>query len=166
MNRSFRLLLDSRLIRQADLLMFTGDITDRGDLASWQEFSSSCLSAGVADKILVLPGNHDVCCLGARLPGKRQAYRQQDLMRVRRGLQLALRLLCVTHRVRLLVHGHLHLAEDRKVAGVRIAGAPASTQPVKVGRDHAHHQVYAYTVERRSRRVRVELKTIEIDASV
>jgi hypothetical protein len=41
----------------------------------------------------------------------------------------ALRLLCIAHRVSLLVHGHLHRAEDRRVNGVRIVGAPASTEP-------------------------------------
>lgn len=40
-----------------------------------------------------------------------------------------LRLLCLTHRVRLVLHGHLHSAEDRVVSGVRIVGAPAATEP-------------------------------------
>ena len=43
----------------------------------------------------------------------------------------ALRLLCITHRVRLVLHGHLHAAEDRTVSGIRMVGAPASTEPLK-----------------------------------
>jgi len=273
MNTAFRKLLASSTVQRADLLLVSGDVTDRGDLASWEVFSSACTDACVAHKLLVLPGNHDVCCLGARLPGKRQAYRRQDLARVRKGLRLAmqastvaldetcsvgrfplvatpdprlvvfclnsnflgnlnvvsnamgavdyfqllslasklhkyravpvkiiafhhspniptratarrrgqrafstlerlghqitpeqrqaLRLLCVSHRVRLLVHGHLHLAEDRRVTGIRIIGAPASTQPIIHTNGAAQHQLYTYTIDRPGRYVRVKLRTIE-----
>ncbi len=41
-----------------------------------------------------------------------------------------LNLLCVTHKVRLLLHGHLHMSEDRRITGVRYIGAAASTQPI------------------------------------
>jgi 3',5'-cyclic AMP phosphodiesterase CpdA len=40
------------------------------------------------------------------------------------------RMLCLTAKVRLIVHGHLHEAEDRRVNGIRIIGAPATTEPV------------------------------------
>ena len=42
----------------------------------------------------------------------------------------ALRFLCVSHGVRLILHGHLHEQEDRRVNGIRIIGAPSTTQPV------------------------------------
>ena len=41
-----------------------------------------------------------------------------------------LRLLAVTQNVRLILHGHLHRAEARRVNGVRIIGALAATEPV------------------------------------
>ena len=41
----------------------------------------------------------------------------------------ALRLLCLVAGVRLIVHGHLHRHEDRRVNALRIVGAPASTEP-------------------------------------
>ena len=42
----------------------------------------------------------------------------------------SLQVLCVSHGVRLVLHGHLHEYEDRSVNGVRIIGAPSSTQPI------------------------------------
>ena len=44
-----------------------------------------------------------------------------------------MRLLCLTHRVRLILHGHVHLSEDRRVGGVRIIGTCASTEPIPLG---------------------------------
>ncbi|WP_028315686.1 metallophosphoesterase family protein [Desulfatibacillum aliphaticivorans] len=41
----------------------------------------------------------------------------------------ALRLLCITNDVRLILHGHLHRQEDRRVNGVRIIGGAATTAP-------------------------------------
>ena len=42
----------------------------------------------------------------------------------------ALRYMSLSHGVRLILHGHLHEDEDRRVNGIRIVGAPSSTQPV------------------------------------
>jgi 3',5'-cyclic AMP phosphodiesterase CpdA len=54
-----------------------------------------------------------------------------------------LRLLCLSHRVRLIVHGHLHRAEDRRVNGVRIIGSPATTQPAGA-MSSRYYQFYMY----------------------
>lgn len=63
----------------------------------------------------------------------------------RRGL----RLLAVTQNVRLVIHGHLHRAETRKVNGVRIIGVPATTER---GADGTQ-QVQFYDVYLKSKRV-------------
>jgi predicted phosphodiesterase len=38
--------------------------------------------------------------------------------------------LCITHRVRLVLHGHLHRSEDRQVDGIRFVGSNATTEPI------------------------------------
>jgi len=230
MNAAFRKVLDSDAVHRAHRILVTGDVTDRGDAYSWEIFWKELEARDLAEKALVVPGNHDVCCLGVRLPGARKGYRKEDLRKAAAGLRRgglpvrfpwavrtdprvavfglnsnnlgnltaagnalgdlgyyqlkglaeslhrhrdapvkivalhhspnipgedtarkrgqrplsalerlghqiprpqrqALLLLCVTHRVRLLLHGHLHTAEDRRVSGIRIVGAPAATEP-------------------------------------
>ncbi|HNX51433.1 MAG TPA: metallophosphoesterase [Thermoanaerobaculaceae bacterium] len=234
MNAAFRRILADPAVRGADLILTTGDVTDRGDLAAWRLFWSGLEAAGLRGRCRVIPGNHDVCCLGIRPVARRGRRVADDLARLEAGLALggdaparpwaevlaggrlvlfgldsshpgnvsaltnavgelgmpqlerlarllrqhhdvpvklvalhhspnipraatqqrrglpvlkgparwgqevpaadrrALRLLCVSHGVRLIVHGHLHRFEDRRVNGVRIVGAPASTEPVAV----------------------------------
>jgi hypothetical protein len=55
-------------------------------------------------------------------------------------------LLCIAHRVRLLVHGHLHLGEDRRLGGIRIIGAPATTQPISKRKRNNDYQFCMYSV--------------------
>ena len=64
----------------------------------------------------------------------------------------AIRLLAVTHAARLVVHGHLHRTEDRRVNGIRIIGAPASTQPIKQGVGR-YVTFWRYTVQGKGGRV-------------
>lgn len=229
MNRIFRGLVQTRSVREADWILVTGDVTDRGRARSWEVFWDALTAAGVRDRTLVVPGNHDVSNLGIRPPARKKDRIAADLERARRGLdrggqptrfpwarkvearvvlfgldssnpgnlsgvtnavgeiglrqlealarllgryreapvkivalhhspnipqnrtarkrglptlskmtrwghevpafdRRALRLLCLTHRVRLIVHGHLHRVEDRRVQGVRIIGGPASTE--------------------------------------
>ena len=68
-----------------------------------------------------------------------------------------LRSLCVASKVRLIVHGHLHEAEDRRVNGVRFVGAPATTEPLRTGRASPHYQFYRYNVHGKGGRVTREL---------
>ena len=74
----------------------------------------------------------------------------------------ALRLLGVTQGVRLIVHGHLHRAEDRYVNGIRIIGAPASTQPLASDTDTDTDKVgvYSYVVQGDGGRVVARLHTV------
>jgi len=231
MNDAFRKLVVSRPVQQADLVLITGDVTDRGDLKAWEIFWRTVEDAGLKERIRIVPGNHDLCCLGARLPKARKLYRDEDLAKLHQGLAMgghptrfpwahqpdprvvlfglnsnnlgnftavtngmgdigyyqlkdfaallhrhrdvpvkivamhhspnipqketairrgqrplpllerighqvpqsqrqALNLLCVSHKVRLLLHGHLHMPEDRRITGVRYIGATSSTDPV------------------------------------
>lgn len=218
------------VVQSADLVLVTGDVTDDGEFESWQVFWDGVRYAGLMDKLLVVPGNHDICCLGLRMPD--MAHAQRDMARVMRGLQaggqptefpwvrtpdervavfgfnsnnlgnifgitcavgylddqqlgqldsllgeygqypvkivalhhspnipgndtaarrgqkgvplfdrLALQIppeqrrkfrqVCARHKA-LVLHGHVHIAEDRRVNGLRIIGANASTEPVRV----------------------------------
>lgn len=261
MNDAFRKVVSSKPIQQSDLILITGDITDRGDLESWKVFWDAVNKAGLVDRTCVIPGNHDVCCLGIRRPGKSKAYKERDLQKAIDGLSLgkqptkypwtlnpdprlvifglnsnnlgnlnaatnamgeldyyqlsslaskmhmyrdipvkiialhhspnipgtetarkrgqkpysnlerlghqipidqrhALQLLCITHRVRLILHGHLHLPEDRRLGGIRIIGAPATTQPISKRKRNNDFQFYIYSVLGNGGRVRCDPYTL------
>jgi 3',5'-cyclic AMP phosphodiesterase CpdA len=263
MNEAFRKIIASNPIQKADLILVTGDVTDRGDIESWKIFWDAINNAGLKDRTHVIPGNHDVCCLGARLPGRREAYKDADLLKAIKGLRLGgkptkfpwvinpdprvvifglnsnnlgnlnattnamgeldyyqlsslasklhvyrdmpvkivalhhspnipgeetarkrgqkpysrlerighqisegqrhtLQLLCISHRVRLLIHGHLHMNEDRRLGGIRIIGATASTQPTTKRKLNNNYQFYTYSVLGSGGRVRSELRLITV----
>ncbi len=251
MNAAFRKIVQTPPLRQADLILFTGDITDRGEIGAWRVFWETLKSAGLSDHVLVVPGNHDVCCLGARLPwdpgakvdwakavaglrlggqpaklpwvrtpdprvavfglnsnhlgnvtaltgakgeigyfhlaslaSKLHVHRDvpvkivllhhspnipEDPTAVNRGQRpvgalertshqipqdqrRALRLLCIAHRVRLILHGHMHTPEDRRVGGIRIVGTCATTEP-KDGQYRFYRFVVTGNGERVSRQL-------------
>lgn len=260
MNAAFRGLLASAPVQRADVVLATGDITDRGLLAEWKVFWSALEAAKLPGRVLVLPGNHDVCCLGVRAP--QPDLLAADLARLHDGLRLggaptrlpwaeqvdprlvvfglassnpgnltaltnavgelgffqleafarllkkhrdvpvkivalhhspniprpetevarglkqmnpigrlahampeadrrALRLLCLSHGVDLIVHGHLHRQEDRRVNGLRIIGAPASTAPMGKG-EPRRYPVYCYTLTQQQR-IAARLHEIAVD---
>jgi len=251
MNDAFRRLVDAPQLQAADLLLVTGDVTDRGDLASWRLFWDTLAAAGLTDRMRVVPGNHDLCCLGARPPGRQ--YPKRDMERLVEGLAMGgqptrfpwahhpdprlvlfglnsnnlgnligftnamgkigyyqlksfasllhkhrdvpvkivamhhspnipetktsikrgqrpvpawerfahqvpqpqrqtINVLCVAHRVRLLLHGHLHMQEDRRITGVRYIGAASSTEPHH-GPDGPFLQFPTYTISAGTHRV-------------
>ena len=263
MNEAFRNLVKSRPIRDADLIIVTGDITDRGDIETWVFFWNQIKAAGLSDRVVVVPGNHDVCCLGARLHFTKKLYRQRDLEKVNNGLQIgnqpaqfpwvreydkrvaifglnsnnlgnftflsnakgkigqnqllsfaeqlythrnapvkivvlhhgpniteqtavkkrgtklmgklmltgrripnrqqrALLLLCLSHGVQLIAHGHVHKAHDRIVNGIRIVGAPPTTQPISRTSHGNTYQFYTYTIHSQQTSVNTKLEKIQI----
>ena len=87
MNEVFRKIIASKPVQKSDLVLVTGDVTDRGDIESWKVFWEGINNAGLKDRTHVIPGNHDVCCLGVRLPGKRKAYKDEDLQKAVNGLK-------------------------------------------------------------------------------
>jgi 3',5'-cyclic AMP phosphodiesterase CpdA len=263
MNAAFRKIARSKPVQECDLLLFTGDITDDGSIEAWNVFWKAIQTSGLEKKCVVVPGNHDVCCLGSRiLVGEKKRF-VDDLAKMGRGLALggkahrqrfpwvvrydhpgiketdkrvalfgldscnkgnstgitnaigkigfvqlekfarllkkhrevpvkivalhhspnipgketarkrhleemssierwgmevpdfdrrALRLLCLTHDVRLVVHGHVHQKENRYVNGVRFVGTPATTEPVK-GKGPKRYGFWTYWVRGSGKRV-------------
>jgi len=73
----------------------------------------------------------------------------------------ALNLLCVTHKVRLLLHGHLHLAENRRITGVRYIGASASTEPYLCHLGLKQLNFFKYVIHGKKSVVRVTTQQIK-----
>ena len=266
MNANFRRILQDQEVRNADALLVTGDVTDTGELGCWEVFWQALKEARIG-RTLVVPGNHDVCCLGLRVPklgGGTRGYRDGDLKKALKGLalggagqtrfpwvqqlddrialmglnsnnlgnltgasnamgeigffqlsslasklhvirnvpvklialhhspnipassvelkrglipfsriarwghqidpaqEMALQLLMITHRVRLVLHGHLHRTEDRRVGGIRIVGAPASTQPVIVQGGAATLPYFVHTIAGKKAIVQSSLRCVPI----
>ncbi len=254
MNVACRKVLAAPAVREADLVLVTGDVTDRGELEAWRVFWDAARAAGIAKKVRVVPGNHDVGCLGFRVPWRNRADADRGLQRAIEGLRLggqqtkfpwvfrpdprlavfglnsnnlgefrwmgsaggelkyfelerlagllhkhrdvavkivalhhspnipktetarrraqrplgplerlalqipqaqrrALRLLCRSAGVRLILHGHVHLSEDRRVGGVRIAGTCAATEPVTRKPSASVYQFHQYTIHGHGARV-------------
>lgn len=265
MNNAFRRICFSPDVQTADHIVITGDVTDRGDIEAWRRFWQICHDAKLTGKVTIIPGNHDVCCLAARLPGKRALYRRADIEKAIAGMALggqcphfpsvvqpdsrlvifgmnsnnlgnlnvstnamgelgyfqlmglaskmhlyrhvpikivalhhspnipspetarrrnqrplsalerlghqiprdqrrALMLLCVAHRIRLVIHGHLHLAEERRVGGIRIIGAPASTEPISMGPTDVFYHFYGYSIHGQEQRQQVHARLLSASA--
>ncbi|MCJ7755536.1 MAG: metallophosphoesterase [Thermoanaerobaculales bacterium] len=84
MNANLGRLLTHPSVQEADLVLITGDVSDRGEVAAWNVLWSSIRQAGLdLEKILVIHGNHDAACLGLR----RARPTVEDLAIVRAGLE-------------------------------------------------------------------------------
>jgi 3',5'-cyclic AMP phosphodiesterase CpdA len=59
-NRALAALLERPELRQADVVLITGDVTDRGTAGSWQRFREIITRADLADRVVLVPGNHDL----------------------------------------------------------------------------------------------------------
>ncbi|MDF1562871.1 MAG: metallophosphoesterase [Deltaproteobacteria bacterium] len=255
MNATFRALLREEPVQSADWILVTGDVTDRGDREAWEVFWAAVGEAGLKRRVRLVPGNHDVCHLGAPRIGERSRLMGEDLERMRAGVclgrprkqtlfpwveflepgrlaligldsnnagngngvvnaigrignrqtrrlvrllrqpevaacpakillmhhspnlprarrgaehygplsrwghevpdvdRVTLRHLCALGGVRLIAHGHLHRSDDRELDGVRIVGAPASTEP-KPGTSGVY-RVYGYEVRGATGRIHV-----------
>jgi hypothetical protein len=62
-NQAFDRVLGHSEVAAADLVLITGDITDRGTQASWDAVMQSIDSHDLAQKIILVPGNHDLALL-------------------------------------------------------------------------------------------------------
>jgi 3',5'-cyclic AMP phosphodiesterase CpdA len=84
MNANLGRLLAHPTVQEADLVLITGDVSDRGEMAAWHVLWSSVRQAGLdLGKLVVIPGNHDAACLGLR----RSRPTVEDLAIVRAGLE-------------------------------------------------------------------------------
>jgi len=87
MNANLARLLHHRPVQEADLIIITGDVSDRGEFAAWNALWSSAREADLdLGKMVVIPGNHDAACLGLR----RARPKAEDLAIVRAGLEKGL----------------------------------------------------------------------------
>jgi len=85
MNVAFRTIFGSQEVKISDIVLVTGDVIDQGDLEFWRVFGNTVTEASLKDRMRVIPGKRDVCCLGARLPWVYKQYREDDMKKVRKG---------------------------------------------------------------------------------
>lgn len=88
MNDAFRQIVKAPALQNCDWVLVTGDVTDRGDIEAWAMFWEVMREAGLDKRAYVIPGNHDVCCLGARWPRAKKGYAKKDLERAAKGLRM------------------------------------------------------------------------------
>lgn len=60
MNKNFNQIINSKIVKDADYIIITGDITDTSKIRAWQNFGRIINKAGIKEKLLLIPGNHDV----------------------------------------------------------------------------------------------------------
>lgn len=84
MNANNRTLMRDPNLMRCDRIVVTGDVTDRGHIDAWRLFWAEVDRAGLGDKVMVVPGNHDLCCL--RLI--RDVPEEQSRLMAERGLSL------------------------------------------------------------------------------
>ena len=59
-NRQLDRLLDAPPLGDADVILVTGDVTDRGTAASWRSFLDAVDERDLAARMILVPGNHDI----------------------------------------------------------------------------------------------------------
>ena len=64
-NAHLQQLLDAPEVAESDLVVITGDITDRGTSLSWRCFLDAIEERGLGDRVVLVPGNHDLSFLDA-----------------------------------------------------------------------------------------------------
>lgn len=100
--------------------------------------------------------------LGGRLWGKSKGLYTQWTHEIPPEDRRKLRELCIKYKVRLIAHGHMHEAMDRRVNGIRMIGTPASTQPLKGRGKKMKYQYYSYTISYDSNRLKSKLMEVTI----
>jgi len=59
-NGALERLLDEPGVQSAELLLITGDVTDRGTSVAWRCFLDAVEERGLAERVVMVPGNHDL----------------------------------------------------------------------------------------------------------
>jgi 3',5'-cyclic AMP phosphodiesterase CpdA len=62
-NQAFATLLARPELREADVIVVTGDVTDRGTDLAWQRVREAIMAAGLSDRVVLVPGNHDLALI-------------------------------------------------------------------------------------------------------
>jgi hypothetical protein len=67
-------------LREADAIVITGDITDRGTALAWRCFLDMIGPARIADRLILVPGNHDLALVDSwdGLGDRRGGWRRHD----------------------------------------------------------------------------------------
>lgn len=89
MNQNFLKIINHSEVTTADIILVTGDVTDKGDTESWEFFWREIKKAKLSKKTLVIPGNHDVCCLdliGRENP--KSTLVLEDYRKLKKGLSI------------------------------------------------------------------------------
>lgn len=76
----------------------------------------------------------------------------------------SLRLMCMSHGVKRLIHGHMHEYDSRTLDGVRIIGAPSSTQPEQID-GVPYLRFLEYRINTRTKTVRQKWHELDISLS-
>jgi 3',5'-cyclic AMP phosphodiesterase CpdA len=64
-NAQLTRVLDRPELDDADVVIVTGDVTDRGTAASWRNFVDAIEERGLANRTILVPGNHDLALVDA-----------------------------------------------------------------------------------------------------
>jgi hypothetical protein len=59
-NRQLDRVFDAPPLGDADIILVTGDVTDRGTAASWRSFLDAVDERELASRMILVPGNHDI----------------------------------------------------------------------------------------------------------
>jgi 3',5'-cyclic AMP phosphodiesterase CpdA len=59
-NRQLERVLDAPPLGDADIILVTGDVTDRGTAGSWRAFLDAVDERELAARMVIVPGNHDI----------------------------------------------------------------------------------------------------------
>jgi 3',5'-cyclic AMP phosphodiesterase CpdA len=78
-NARLEAILDATPLDDTDLLVITGDVTDRGTAIAWRSFLEILDERGLAERTLLVPGNHDLALLELLDRADRRARRRAAL---------------------------------------------------------------------------------------
>jgi 3',5'-cyclic AMP phosphodiesterase CpdA len=59
-NRQLERVLDAAPLGDADIILVTGDVTDRGTAGSWRAFLDAVDERELSERMVIVPGNHDI----------------------------------------------------------------------------------------------------------
>lgn len=78
-NARLEAILDRPELDDTDLVLVTGDVTDRGTAIAWRSFLELLDERGLAERTLLVPGNHDLALLELLDGADRRARRRAAL---------------------------------------------------------------------------------------
>ncbi len=90
MNNNFRKIINNKIVKDADYILITGDITDKSYKIAWKHFGKIVQEAGVVEKLILVPGNHDVSQFDIKLkPHTKRYWSKKNIKKYIDGLKFA-----------------------------------------------------------------------------